>query len=306
MAETARQLIAPRARDPAHPLNREPFPICFEQPCSVKRFQGELDKLFGLEVNGRPRLRIIWGASSRTGEDGLPEAMDWDPFGENGAGEWRARYIYSSRQVLVRDGETKDGIVAVKAIWVDVGIPRFFLERYIPPDVACLGFVGRGREDGLPFTSRPPVEGLWEPLEHGMIAEHDPDGSCCRAARLSERRCLGYFGEPGQAHLEALRRAHYEQMQEAERRPGPSTADELARSSRRSRALYQQWAGSMEERMRDRLRAAMRTHSHRFSDDPGVLSHGKWHFLSAHNRSGSPITYEKPEEEEPRMNTDEH
>lgn len=281
--------------NPDHPLNATPFTRNFPQPVNIQSFQQAVTQVFGREgTTRRPWVRCVWAGSDRLDDAGLPEAMLWDQYGRGGRGEWRRRYLYSSSREMGQFVDEKTGLPYSREVWTDISPARFVLERFIPPDVALAGWKPTGRDrDGDLWTDRMPAEGLYVPLETnapgirgGIIAHHD--GHCCRAADISQSICYGWYAEPGELHLNTLRQLVAQINALPERRPGPITHDELANAAQRSAEAHETLWTDIEHRIQQRILDATLTHSAMLSEDPSVRHHGKYHFLSAHSRSGLP------------------
>ena len=182
------------------------------------------------------------------------------------------------------------------------------LEKFIPPEVACLGWddhltplesapnFAEGRDaDGDRLTARKPVRGYYVPIEvddrvmirGGVLAEHR--NNCCAQARLENAICYGSYAAPGDDHLEIARRLAKAIQEVKERRPGLSTREELADSSRRSAQHHEAFMQRFQDRIKRIAEDAFTTHSGgMLSDSPTAQTWGKFHFLSNHNRAGSP------------------
>lgn len=288
-----------------HPLNREPYTSHGPTPCDVSYFQRELTALFGCEqLSGRPWLRIIWAQDEGRDRYGWI-AKDWSEYGASGAGEWRRRYLYSSASQWDEAYDEARGIWAVREVWKDISPPRFVIERFIPPNVACLDWdkgldlldsnpnFATGRdEDGDPFTVRKAIEGIYVPLEiddrrtvrGGVIADHD--ATCCANAEREQRMCYGSYAEPGDRQLDLIRRAAAIIKQDVERRPGVMTDAERALAQKRGADRYQQYWDGLEDRIARIAYEAVRTHRGMLSDDPSQQKWGTYHFLGAHTPSG--------------------
>lgn len=293
--------------DPSHPFNKQPFTANPPQPCSTSDFQQGLTNLFGLEAQTRrPWLRVIWACSEERDEWG-PIAKDWSDYGAGGRGEWRRRYLYSSEASYGNAFDEARGLWVARQIWKDQSPPRFVVEKLIPAHVQSIGWADRARilpehpgfaegvdHDGDPFTARKPIGGIYVPLEvddrktirGGIIADHN--GTCCANAEANDQICYGTYAVPGNGHLELLQNLTQQVKALPERRPGLATPEELEEAAKRTKAAYLEYWEAVERRLSERILAALKTHKPMFSDDPTVRAHGKFHFLSGHNKSGTP------------------
>jgi hypothetical protein len=293
--------------DPSHPFNRLPFTANHPQPFPTREFQKGLTDLFGVETqSGRPWLRVVWAPSQERDQWG-PLALDWNEYGAGGKGEWRRRYLYSTSESYGESFDEARGLWLSREIWNDVSFPRFVCEKLIPESVMAAGWddhaelipgspgFAEGRDsDGDRFTSRKPIGGLYVPMEvddrvsirGGVIADHNE--YCCAAAENEERMCYGTFAAPGQAHLEYLQKLTRLIKALPERRPGLVTPAELEELSRRTVELREQYWQDAERRFAERVHEAALTHLPGISEDPTVRAHGKYHWMSGHNKSGTP------------------
>jgi len=253
----------------------------YPPPCDVSRFQQELERIAGRYDNGRPLLRVVWGQDAAL-------AREWDCYADGGRGQWRMKYLYSSKVRYVPTADPETGLIRVRRFHEDVGVPRWFVEYYIPPETACLNWQASGVDsDGQPFTDPLPVEGLYEPT--GLeIATHD--GDCCRAAKGAQVFCYGYYREPGERELLVVRanRAAWDAM--PERRPGRQTAEEAVRAKKRAEDAYEAYWRKAGERQERIALDAVRTHAGMLDDSITANQHGKYIFLGGTNKSGTPKT----------------
>lgn len=218
----------------------------------------------GCHGNGRSNLRLIWPADP----DERVSMVEVN-------GQKRAKYRLYTQEFECRRAVGE--LEIVETVDVDITPPRFMIEEYHPPE-----------EDAFAPSSANKGEGYYTHLF--SIAHHDE--TCCegREATRNGELCLGLYREPGERDLEEIqRRLRLRDASEHGHRPGEaSTAAELAVSERE----LKEWQESLSARRRQMFYQSFvdefTTHKHRlFSDDPSVHSHGRFHFLSGHSRSGS-------------------
>lgn len=254
-----------------HPLDNPAINENLPAPCDIRWFQRKLDQIMGKELNGKSRCRLVWGMD-------MERARVWDHYHR----QWRASYP------LHKHRETELFVPARLQKWRDIGTPRWFIERYIPPDIACIGWQVSGFDsEGIEYFDPAPVDGLYESFFDGQLANHDPNQRCCELARSLYKPCIGYYREPDEYDLTIIRGLKQITDREKERRPGPSTPEELEKSRLKAEEAYAAWSDELERSITPNIADALKTHQYSLSDDPGVVSHGGFHFMSGHNRSGS-------------------
>lgn len=191
-----------------------------------KRFQWQVNRIAGVNRDGKPIIRLTWGQEAE----------------HYAFGEWTPRY-WTRR---VKDG---DG-------WRYYRVPRWILERRLEPEAYYEAHEANryhAQPDGTVLDLGEPPEDYYVFDEGGLIAEHDQfhtaDGSprCCDAAWEGEskfhlvgyelveekvnarRRCWGYYREPNDGDLERLAKA----VRERDRQPyydpyAPLSREQLA------------------------------------------------------------------------------
>lgn len=286
-----------------NPLNELPFTENYPQPLDITAFNKELTRIFGKEeMTGRPWVRVIWAAAPLTDRDeyGVPTAFTWDMYGKGGEGEWRRTYLYASSFDWLEVPDRETGLFVKHKIWTDIAPPRFVIERFIPPSMALSGWVASGRDrTGDKWTDRRPTHGLYEALMFppsllaiapriatGVIAEHN--GYCCEQASKERLMCYGQYAEPGQVHLDEFARIKYLLNREKEDRPGEMTAEQWEAARKRSRERDAGKFTRAEANLDLAIRDFWRTHKSQLTDDVSVNQHGKFHWVSGHNKSGTP------------------
>lgn len=183
------------------------------QPFVPKEIQAQLTLIGGTVLDGRPRLRLVWGQSKEA-------SIFWK-------GRQRLRYLYEWRRELVgykaidplgreptRFFEPsvelppfRKGIL-LEPLYedVDIGIPRFYIEQLMPAELLCQdwdklrydvdGETGK-IEDSL---GPPPVHGEYQEGFY-MIADHS---QCC-PDNMFRPGCYGSFRAPQQYDVEYVR-----------------------------------------------------------------------------------------------------
>lgn len=285
-------------KDPDHPLNAHPFETRYPEPlCDLRPFQEALTRLFGTEgTTGRPWVRVIWAQDERSDEYG-PIAKNWSHYGNGGRGEWRARYLYSADRYFEPEMNYETGVLSHYERWHDLAPPRFVIETFVPPDMACMGwneltegasksFFGTYYDaQGDVYTPYKAIYGMYQPLPvmayphmlGGVLAYHDRD--CCRAAEVSDRTCYGYYVEPGGIHLGIMEEMANQVLNEArERRPGVMTGDEHEATRKRTREHNAKYWGEYEQRIRQIALEACYTHEAAFSESDKKRRWGKFNF----------------------------
>lgn len=254
-----------------HPVKQNSPP-----PCDLSWFQKEIDRMFGLHSNGYSKFRIVYGQDLREGQ-----AVEWDHTRQI----WRARYLLQTKRRLEIWRPPGSFTLRQRYVYDDVGVPRWFVERYVPPEVACRGWVVEGIDsEGDYFYDPKPVNGLYEPFADSMIANHTP--WCCAEASKEERACYGTYRAPDEWDLDAIREAKQMLDEKVERRPGIATPEELEKAQLRSQQRYEAWDQKLKDEATAIAYDALNTHQSSLSDDPSVVKHGRYHWLSGHTKSG--------------------
>lgn len=282
-------------------LNQTPWTENLPTPVSVQAFNSQLAKLFGRDTrSGQQWVRLLWAATDMVDKFGQPDACDWDCYGDGGRGQWRRRYLYSSDVSYVDRYDAQRDLWYSHEVWNDVSPPRFVIERLVAPVEACRGWQASGVDsDGTPWSDIKPLHGRYEALMipfplhlalpligSGMIATHN--GHCCRSAKADNVQCYGQYAEPSEQHLDEFRMLAYLLNQAPERRPGALTEQEAKRARKRQWERNANAWQSIGDRIQQIALEALRTHAPTFSNDESVVRNGKYHWMSAHNKSGSP------------------
>jgi len=244
-------------------------------PEDVRWFQKELDRIFGRELNGKSRFLIAWGQD-------LSVCREWHPWQK----QWRAMFPLYSVRTVEHVAVTGTPLLQAKFKYHDVGVPRWAILRYVPPEVACVGWVVEGTDQNGHFYDPMPTEGFYEPLRDSILANHTP--WCCAAQTAKGEPCYGTYRAPDEGDLDAIRAFKAVLDAQKERRPGPMTADEWAAARKRSEEAYENWGDEIQRNVSEAVIDALNTHQASLSDDPSVRNNGRYHWLSGHNKSGTP------------------
>lgn len=237
-----------------HYLDAYPWAGNFPPPLDervIAQFQKRINDICGLAPSGIPNVRIIWPAS--TDESISMTVID---------GEKRARYgIYSHEYQCEKVLES--GVIGVETVTVDIVPQRFMLEDFDEPS---------------------------QSYNHLFTIGHH-DNRCCNGAESIEGHlCYGLYCEPEMRDIDRLQqlslaREEYRHIESGSPIGYGEMQDWLARlrnwketAERVTKERYKQAAMSALMPMRPRI----------FSTDPTVWAHGKYHWMSAHNKSGTP------------------
>src|SRR5262245_19511715 len=268
------------------PITLDGHPVIYNSPPpdDARWFQKELDRIFGLHSNGYSKFRIVYGQDLGEGR-----ALDWDHTREI----WRARYVLYTNKKSEMWFPPGSNVLRTRWVYEDIGVPRWFIERYIPPEVACRGWVVEGIDsEGDHFYDPKPINGIYEPFADSMIADHTL--WCCAAATEENRLCYGTYRAPDDADLEAVREAKRTLDELRERRPGPTTAAEADAARKRSQERYDRWNQSLRDEAAAIVLDGLRIHQSALSEDPSVVKHGRFHWTRGHSKSGlKPIERDK-------------
>jgi hypothetical protein len=179
-------------------------------------YQAKLTDILGVEDDGTPRLRLVWGADlSRTMERNRINGLLYPRY------EW----------MQGRTFDTKDGMSFV-------GVPRFFIEIYTP--IAKItkaendAFTDAGTFDNGEAYLAADLSGLqWTKViaicQHSFFKNAQtgkPD--CCENRQAEGKQCWGEFRLPDDYDIAYLRRNYVETHRLKESRPGePLTPKDL-------------------------------------------------------------------------------
>jgi hypothetical protein len=249
MHERAKQLL----ETSSHYLDSYPWAGNFPPPLDqglIARFQKQINKICGLSVSGGPNVRIIWPADPR--EDISMAVVD---------GEKRARYcIYSHEYQCERHS---NGVTGVELVTVDIVPPRWIVEEFNESTNSYFHL----------FT----------------IGHHDK--RCCDGSESIESQlCYGLYREPEQRDADRLQQLVKAREQYFRVNPDePMGYGELQDWLSRIRTWREQAERTAKQRYKDAIISGLTPMAPRlFSDDPTVRAHGKYHWMSGHNKSGAP------------------
>lgn len=216
----------------------------------MAQFQKRINDICGLAQSGVPNVCIIWPADPEI----AMHIVDGEP---------RARYgIYSYEYQCEKHSES--GVVGVETITVDVCVQRFMVEEFDPPSNTYSHL----------FT----------------IGHHDE--RCCEGAESIEGHlCYGLYREPEQGDLERLQQlnAAREECRYIVKSGEPMSYGEMEDWLSRIREWKQRAERAAKERYKEAIISGLTPQRARlFSSDPTVQRWNRWHFLSGHNKSGTP------------------
>lgn len=234
-------------------------------PCPVDLavWQKQIDRMAGKTPSGLSNLRIVWG-------------QDFNATKMISCGAWRMKYPFfrfeEAGQIL------------------DVGIPRFYVEELVPRET----LMANGRWDRARYYHDPDSGELIDVLgpcpETGFydtvfqVAYHDE--ACCDGREVKNHEpCLGAYRSPTDQDIDRIARI----LQRRDRATESDLNPSAAQSSRRYKAIISKQEAQVHSEMVDQINDFMKTHAFTwFTDDPTVIKHGKYHWTSGHNKSGSP------------------
>lgn len=237
-------------------------------PVDLSVWQKQIDRMAGKTPSGLSNLRIVWG-------------QDFSATKMISCGAWRMRYPFyrfeDAGQIL------------------DIGIPRFYVEELVPRET----LMAHGRWDAARYYRDPvngelidvlgpcPETGFYETVF--QVAYHDE--RCCNGREVKDHApCLGAYRTPNDQDIDRIARILQRRDRATEGELNPSAA----RAAKRYKGLADQRDQQARAKMVDQINDFMKTHAFTwFTHDPTVISHGKYHWLSGHNKSGSPSGKEK-------------
>lgn len=270
--------VSPHASHPVFDLEDQ-IVKAGNQPCPVdlKPWQGRVDQLAGKTLNGLPRLRITWG-------------QDWNHGSMIVMSRPRLKYCFWRYEEA---GQIHD-----------IGVPRFYLEELQPKARLVKSGWDNARFHIDEDTGE--IQDVIGPIpEDGfytcvfVICLHDD--VCCSGTGMQKVRdehgkwtyeqCLGAYRPPCDADLQRIRRIIWNRDH--------ASNDEIATSD----SLIEKHTDELRDRRDERWATQSReymddfTRSHAWKwteDDPTKLNWGKWHFMQAHNKSGTPEPAQSP------------
>lgn len=219
-------------------------------PVDLKVWQRRIDDIVGKTVEGRSRLRIVWGQDVQM--FCLGRMCHKYPF-------WRYE----------EDGEIRD-----------IGTPRFYVEELHDMD-ELKGEEGwnaaRYQWDGLEkldVLGPLPQDGVYTSVF--LIAHHD-DLCCGGSGVVKGELCLGAYRPPSDADLTRIRRMLYNRNH--------ASKQDLHLDEGRVRKLTAEMLEKRDAKWNENTRAViddwMKTHGHRITDSMNhkQLAHGKYKFM---------------------------
>lgn len=242
-------------------------------PVDLQSWQDRIDRTAGKTLDNLSRLRIVWGQDTQKGTMFV-------------CGRMRQKYCFWR---FKEAGEIRD-----------IGVPRFYVEQLVPKETLKKdGSWDRGRGYRDPLTGKF-VDVLGPIPETGFyvalftVAFHDE--LCCNGSGLQrvrrdtggfeDRLCLGAYRPPADSDLQRIRRMLWGRNNASNQEIAPSET------------LLSKWSDERADRI-DRIEDARfeeymddftKSHAWRWSvDDPTSLSHGKFHWMSGHSRSGQKL-----------------
>jgi len=244
-------------------------------PVDLAPFQRRMDAVTGKTPDGRPRVRVVWGAD--------PAQRQFI------CGQWVLRYWHFRNEVRRERFNPATGLWEAWTEIEEIPTPRFYVqELHENRELHARDAWERARWswiDGQRVDVLGPVpeEGFYTDLF--MIAHHDR--LCCRGSEVVRGLpCLGAYREPGEADLDRLRRIVRAKERAAADEVAPSAETVERRRLNAAREQEERFRGELGERMDDFLR----THVHRLlTDDPSIENWGKYHFVgenAGHSKSG--------------------
>ncbi len=154
-------------------------------------FQGELDKLVGVEADGTKRLRLVW----------MPTFLRWDRY----VGRWIPFRCVKARREVVASADTK--VVGVEFDYF--GIPRYAIVGLLPEESRqskgsrlAVGFDDDGtffNEDRTEHEYRM-VMPIWE-HDPRLMPVSNANACCAEMSSRSGKKCWGKYRPPDQADI---------------------------------------------------------------------------------------------------------
>lgn len=228
-------------------------------PVDLKPWQQRIDRIAGISITGKPRLRIVWGQTADMFSCG--RIAKKYPF-------WRYE---ESGQIH------------------DIGIPRFYVEELHGNAELRRGdswersryYWDEVTKERIDVLGPIPEEGFYTAVF--MIAHHD--SLCCNGKEVVKHEpCLGAYRPPCDSDLQRIRRMKWRRDHASNDDNTPSESLLTKRTESATEKRDERWRSNTRQVIDD----YMKTRSHSwFTLDPGVLSHGKFHWLGGHSKSGA-------------------
>lgn len=230
-------------------------------PVNLRLFQRQINRIVGQSVDGKPLLRIAWGQDE--------ERMKIISFGQ-----WRMQHPFYQRA----DGST-------------IGVPRFYIQQlHTNAELHAGDNWEKARwtwidDKKVDVLGPVPEQGFYSSLYH--ISYHDE--RCCAGRGVMMHpeegivQCHGGYRPPEQQDLEKIHRMYMQREQASNDVMAPSADLISKRAAEAKEKRDEKWR----QGIRGEIDDFFNTHQHRFvTHDPTVLSHGKFHFMGGHTRSG--------------------
>lgn len=236
----------------------------------VAAFQKKIDEIVGVTLKGQSIVRLRWMRDPDCYEKFYTK---WD-LATPVAFDLRARYKFAT--VDLPNGD-----------FVDIPPPRWVLEqRYEPEQIAAEWEKARWETvDGMPRPKRDacPAEGYYSHL--WTIAAHSPD-CCVEGVSKDGTVCWGMYRQPSEKDLTTLRAMMWRKRKDGLRtdpfeKPSAAVEDKVIR---RQHNFDEEAQGKKNRLQREIIDDAVRQALHKFTDDPSVLKHGKYHILDSSKR----------------------
>lgn len=233
---------------------------------NVAEFQKKIDEIVGKSVRGDSIVVLRWMRDSECYEKFHTE---WDTLGTPTKHELRARYNYVS--IDLPNGD-----------FIDIPPPRWVLEqRYEPEQIADEWNKTRWEnKDGMPVPVRDacPTNGYYQYL--WMIGHHTE--TCCDDGITKDGKvCWGRYREPSEKDLTVLKAMMWRRAKDnLNTNPFEKVSEDVERTVLKRAADLDAVAKEKQSALRkDIIADAFAQSLHKFTDDPGVLKHGKYHFM---------------------------
>ena len=228
-------------------------------PVDLRIWQDRLDKIAGKTVEGKSKLRIVWG-------------QDYNLASMISCGQRRLKYPFWRYE---EGGEIHD-----------IGTPRFYIEElHLNAELKRNGGWDKARyywDEGVMIDVLGPIpdEGFYTCLF--MIASHDE--LCCNGKGVVKHEpCLGAYRPPVDSDLQRIRRMKQRRDAASNDDNAPSESLLRKRAADMTEKRDEIWRKNTREAIDDYFKT--RAHSW-FTLDPAPYSWGKYHFTGGHSKSG--------------------
>lgn len=268
-----------------------PPPANFPPPMVSDRWQRELIHIAGRSPNGLPILRLEWG-STCTWTPSVRDLKYLHRTDEKQIG-WRVDIRDQSSGTTVRSVELPFRVDTLKLEQarecgptevaglpfprmekVEIGVPRWWISRWIPPGIIGPWDDARKRvmgkvQDDLDMGPMP-REGLYYLGFHSMWT-HRKD-KCCRAARARREKCFGFYRPPADIDMLFVAELWHNEKSQPLTHNWQEAADEATIQRNLLRLTDAHAERSKQERddMKRRIRDTFKTHKAQFTARKGV------------------------------------